>query len=177
MHLTYPPSHHCCHFLLKCHKIPREAKERVTQTFCLLNTILTNCWWEPKNTQKNKNLIFFFFLKEWYIKEQAYHKKPAKWMSAFTQDCRLSGLRSNLHYVKKIKKCVLVFPVRPLSELSARLCICPISVTEFTCWVLTILSCCSEWENGKRAVWRGPIRQWFVRCISEYSSSVYSSVS
>lgn len=57
---------------------------------------------------KKQELDSFFFLKEWCTKEQAYQKKAAKWMSAFTQDCRLSGLRSNLHHVKKTKVCPCV---------------------------------------------------------------------
>lgn len=54
---------------------------------------------------------------------------------------------------------------RPLGAPSARLCICPISVTELTFWVLTLLTCCSERENGECEALRRLIRKWFVRCF------------
>lgn len=137
-------------FLQKCRKTTRDAnllfiKHQSGRCY------LTNFWWEQR---ENKSLIW----KINYTKGQA-GQKTAKWMSAFTRDGWLSGLgiRSNLYYVK-IQKCIFVS-----LEVSSRLCICPLSVTELTCWQCS-LTCCTEWENGECEVWGGLIRKQLVRC-------------
>lgn len=146
MHLMHPPPHRCSHFF-KCHKIPREATERVTLTSWLLNTILANCL----RQERNSSLIFF--LKEGYTKGycRSNQQKNILQKEEVSSYLRLPAVRAHIKFTLcQENKSVSLCPWYSPSVLC--LSICPISVTELTCWVVTIFSCCSEWERSKGAV-------------------------
>lgn len=169
MRLIYSPLVPQCSlqpFPSKMSQTPQRGNRKGNRNLLFINTIQTNFIWPFSDGSKRRTRVSFKKNKKTEIilnDRPTKRQKAAKWMSAFIQNCWLSQDTESdqICIMSEKQKCILVCLVRSLSVPSVRLCICPISVTVLTFWVLTMLTCCPERENCKCEVLGGP------KCWSE----------